>query len=72
MTCQETDVGGGPYVELRETHAAVVFLVGDRAYKMKKPVTSVSLTERRLSTRRGQIAGSAPPPPTSRCLPTPT
>lgn len=26
------------YVSIRETHTAVVFLVGDRAYKMKKPV----------------------------------
>ena len=27
-----------PYAEARETHAAVVLLVGDRAYKVKKPV----------------------------------
>jgi len=27
-----------PYTAVRETHAAVVFLVGDSAYKMKKPV----------------------------------
>jgi len=27
-----------PYVELRETHSAVVLLVGDRAFKFKKPV----------------------------------
>jgi uncharacterized protein len=27
-----------PYVDVRETHAAVVFFVGDRAYKMKKLV----------------------------------
>jgi uncharacterized protein len=27
-----------PYAEVRETHSAVVFLVGDRAFKMKKPV----------------------------------
>ena len=26
------------YAETRETHSAVVFLVGDRAYKLKKPV----------------------------------
>jgi aminoglycoside phosphotransferase family enzyme len=26
------------FVATRETHAAVVFLVGDRAYKLKKPV----------------------------------
>ena len=27
--------GSGPYVDVRETHAAVVFLVGERAYKLK-------------------------------------
>jgi aminoglycoside phosphotransferase family enzyme/predicted kinase len=27
-----------PYAEVRETHSAVVFLVGDRAFKLKKPV----------------------------------
>lgn len=27
-----------PYAEVRETHSAVVFLVGDRAYKAKRPV----------------------------------
>jgi aminoglycoside phosphotransferase family enzyme/predicted kinase len=27
-----------PYAEVKETHSAVVFLVGDRAYKLKKPV----------------------------------
>jgi aminoglycoside phosphotransferase family enzyme/predicted kinase len=33
------DVGTStPYAEVRETHSAVVFLVGDRAYKLKKPV----------------------------------
>jgi aminoglycoside phosphotransferase family enzyme/predicted kinase len=30
--------GFTPYAELKETHSAVVFLVGDRAYKVKKPV----------------------------------
>jgi uncharacterized protein len=28
----------GPYVQVAETHSAVVFFVGDRAYKLKKPV----------------------------------
>jgi aminoglycoside phosphotransferase family enzyme/predicted kinase len=27
-----------PYADAKETHSAVVFLVGDRAYKLKKPV----------------------------------
>jgi hypothetical protein len=30
--------GTAPWVELAETHSAVVFFVGDRAYKLKKPV----------------------------------
>lgn len=27
-----------PYADLRQTHSAVVFFVGDRAYKLKNPV----------------------------------
>ena len=27
-----------PFVQIAETHSAVVFFVGDRAYKLKKPV----------------------------------
>jgi aminoglycoside phosphotransferase family enzyme/predicted kinase len=34
----EEDRGSQPFVALAETHTAAVFLVGDRAYKMKKPV----------------------------------
>ena len=29
---------------MRETHIGVVFLVGDHAYKMKKPVTTAGVT----------------------------
>jgi aminoglycoside phosphotransferase family enzyme/predicted kinase len=32
------DGGGEPYAALAETHSAVVFFLGDRAYKLKKPV----------------------------------
>lgn len=42
-----------PFVEVRETHSAVVFLVGDRAYKLKK---SVDLGFLDFSTRRGRHA----------------
>jgi aminoglycoside phosphotransferase family enzyme/predicted kinase len=31
-------IGPTPWVELAETHSAVVFFVGERAYKLKKPV----------------------------------
>jgi hypothetical protein len=34
----ESDRPGEGFAEVEETHAAVVFLVGDRAYKLKKPV----------------------------------
>ena len=37
MTAKAWDVGSGP-AAVRETHIGVVFLVGDRAYKLKKPV----------------------------------
>src|ERR1700739_4821897 len=29
-----------PYADIRETHTGVVVLVGDRAYKFKKPITT--------------------------------
>jgi uncharacterized protein len=34
----DSEWSNGAYVDVRETHAAVVFLVGERAYKLKKPV----------------------------------
>lgn len=40
-----------PYAELAETHTALVFLVGDRAYKLKKPVSLGFLDFSRLETR---------------------
>lgn len=39
------------YVTIRETHTAVVFLVGDRAYKIKKPVDLGFLDFRTLQAR---------------------
>ena len=32
-----------PYAAVSETHSAVVFFAGDRAYKLKKPVSLGSL-----------------------------
>ncbi len=44
---------------MRETHIGVVFLVGDHAYKMKKPVTTAfldfSTPERRLAACRREV-----------------
>lgn len=37
MTPEPNDPPHVPYADVRETHAGVVFLVGDRAYKLKKP-----------------------------------
>ncbi|GAA3766397.1 bifunctional aminoglycoside phosphotransferase/ATP-binding protein [Salinactinospora qingdaonensis] len=34
---QSAAVGAAPYAEVHETHAGVVFLVGEHAYKLKKP-----------------------------------
>jgi aminoglycoside phosphotransferase family enzyme/predicted kinase len=42
-----------PYVAVRETHTSVVLLVGDRAYKVKKPVALPFLD---LSTREARVA----------------
>jgi uncharacterized protein len=44
--------GRAPVVEVVETHASVVFLVGDRAWKMKKPVTFRFLDFSTLARRR--------------------
>lgn len=37
VTRRLPEPGGGP-AAIRETHSAIVFLVGDRSYKVKKPV----------------------------------
>ncbi len=41
-----------PYAALRETHAGLVLLLGDRAYKLKKPVDFGFLDFRTLQARR--------------------
>ncbi|MHA6783111.1 hypothetical protein ACVGOW_19245 [Pseudonocardia saturnea] len=41
-----------PPVAVRETHVGIVFLVGDRAYKMKKPVHNDFLDFRTPNHRR--------------------
>ncbi|HEX9334328.1 MAG TPA: gluconate kinase, partial [Pseudonocardiaceae bacterium] len=45
--------------EVRETHTGLVFLVGDRAYKVKKPVDlgflDFSTRERRLAACRREV-----------------
>lgn len=38
---------GQPYAQVRETHTGVVILVGDRAYKAKRPVVTDFLTSAR-------------------------
>lgn len=48
-----------PWAEVRQTHAGAVFLVGDRAYKLKKPVQlgflDFSTRERRLAALRNEL-----------------
>lgn len=51
--------GGGPWgspPEVIETHAAIVFLTGDRAFKMKKPVSLGYLDFSTLEARRSTLA----------------
>lgn len=43
---------GAPRAEVRETHTAVVFFVGDRAYKVKKPVDMTFLDFTTVAARR--------------------
>ncbi|MBO0873386.1 MAG: AAA family ATPase [Pseudonocardia sp.] len=45
--------GATPFAASHETHVAVVFLVGDRAYKLKKPVRTGFLD---FSTRTARLA----------------
>ncbi|ADG98822.1 conserved hypothetical protein [Segniliparus rotundus DSM 44985] len=40
-----------PYADVAETHSGVVFLVGDRAYKLKKPIATAFLDFRRTEDR---------------------
>jgi aminoglycoside phosphotransferase family enzyme/predicted kinase len=51
--------GGGPWgapPEIIETHAAIVFLSGNRAFKMKKPVSLGYLDFSTLEARRSTLA----------------
>ena len=52
-------VSGSRWAEVRETHSGVVFLLGERAYKMKKPMTTAfldfSTPERRLAACRREV-----------------
>jgi uncharacterized protein len=49
----QSPLAGAPWAHLRESHSAVVFLVGDRAYKLKKPVSLGFLD---YSTREARLA----------------
>ena len=49
----------GPFVTVRETHIGVVFLIGELAYKLKKPVRTAfldfSTRQRRLDACRREV-----------------
>jgi uncharacterized protein len=55
----ESAVSAGRWADVRETHVGVVFLLGDRAYKLKKPVTTgyldFSTPQRRLAACRREV-----------------
>jgi len=55
----EPCVSESPWADVRETHIGVVFLLGERAYKMKKPVTTgfldFSTPQRRLAACRREV-----------------
>nr|MDQ2876375.1 AAA family ATPase [Actinomycetota bacterium] len=50
------DLGHEPYAGVAETHSAVVYFAGDRAYKLKKPVNLGFLD---FSTRQARAAACA-------------
>ena len=58
-------------VELRETHASWVFLAGELAYKVKKPVTLLVPRLRHARAPQGDVprGGAAEPAPRARLLP---
>src|SRR5277367_5744536 len=55
VVAAEADPGSGktavPYLDVHETHTGMVVLVGDRAYKAKKPVCTDFLDFRTLEQR---------------------
>lgn len=59
-TATSTTSASASYAETRETHSAVVFLVGDRAYKLKKPVDlgflDFTTRARRLDVLQDELA----------------
>jgi aminoglycoside phosphotransferase family enzyme len=59
LTAALSSQSGGSTVELRETHMSWVFLAGDRAYKLKKPVRfpylDFSTVERRHVACRAEL-----------------
>ena len=52
-------MSAAPWADVRETHIGVVFLLGERAYKLKKPVTTGFLDfgtpQRRLAACRREV-----------------
>lgn len=52
MTDEPARTGFAPYADVLETHAGVVFLLGDRAYKVKKPYDFGFLDYTTLDARR--------------------
>ena len=62
---------GEPYAAVAETHSAVVFFAGDRAYKLKKPVDLGFLDFTVPAGARGGLParGRAEPPVRARCVP---
>lgn len=46
-----TETGGAEYAAMRETHTSVLFLVGDRVHKMKKPLDLGFLDNRTRAAR---------------------
>ena len=47
------DLADEPYAAVAETHTGVVVFIGDRAYKLKKPVTFPFLDNSTIDARRG-------------------
>src|SRR5918994_3336194 len=64
---RRVEVSAAGWADVRETHIGVVFLLGDRAFKMKKPVTTGFLDfatpQQRLAACRREVELNRRPAP---------
>lgn len=58
-TCDAHPVTDEPFIDVRETHTAVVVLAGDRAFKAKKPVVTDFCDSARRNSVSAPVSGNS-------------